>query len=454
MFEQSSPTSYSYDYAPAAEPLKEGDPFYDYEIKGWKLGPRIYKILGVSAIVNLILFAIIVQGSLLTMKGCDSPVVGRMCEVLDTVYVGSMLFGTDREYVDAAYDKTDLGDVDITYIDVSGQTPPLEYPAGYFAISNPEKYTIDPETGQMIAALPPTGVEGFPGFTGPMVPFSPSPSTGDNLFNTKPKYPKQNPNVLEGPLPGAGGSGTVTVRKPRRSGRPITDTGDPTGGQTGEVKPSPSPSVEPTAPVTDVVLNKKPWTDWADEYLQQKDPVDLNTPFEITAFGKLTKDGKFDPKSFVYGTPKGDPRMIAAVKDAIERMNESGFLQYLTMFDVKNLTFRIVQDDANVTAQLESQFDNELRPKTVQTLLGNYINQKKAAKMMAPDASQNDKDDLLLLSNAAVMAQGKKVLMQFTVPKANVQEMIQRKLAERKAEPKPANGSGAVVQPTQNTSQK
>ena len=44
------------------------------------------------------------------MKGCESPLVGRVCDVLDTVYVSSMLFGTDRDYVDAVYDKTELGD--------------------------------------------------------------------------------------------------------------------------------------------------------------------------------------------------------------------------------------------------------------------------------------------------------------------------------------------------------
>jgi hypothetical protein len=71
--------------------------FGNYEIRSWELSPRIYKILGASAIANLLALLVFAQTSLLTMKGCDSPLVGSVCQALDTVYVGAMLFGTDRE---------------------------------------------------------------------------------------------------------------------------------------------------------------------------------------------------------------------------------------------------------------------------------------------------------------------------------------------------------------------
>ena len=57
-------------------------------------------------------------------------------------YVGTVLFGTEREYADVTYEKTELGDADITYIDVSGDTPPLTYPEGYFQIANPVQYAM------------------------------------------------------------------------------------------------------------------------------------------------------------------------------------------------------------------------------------------------------------------------------------------------------------------------
>src|SRR5438270_5091987 len=92
-----------YEFHPAAAPVPEHDLFSDYEIKSWVLTPRIYKILGLSLLLNILAIIIVAQGSLLTRKGCDSPFVGSVCQVLDTVYVGSLLFGTEREYVDAAY---------------------------------------------------------------------------------------------------------------------------------------------------------------------------------------------------------------------------------------------------------------------------------------------------------------------------------------------------------------
>jgi hypothetical protein len=59
----------------------------------------------------------------------------------------------------------------------------------------------------------------------------------------------------------------------------------------------------------------------------------------------------------------------------------------------------------------------------------------------APDADQNDKDDLLLLTGAQVKADGKKIIITFDVPKDVVQQMILRKLDELAKEPKPVDGA-------------
>jgi hypothetical protein len=132
MFEQ------SYANQAPAQPMYEGDFLYHYELPSWQLGPRLYQILGASIVVNLILLSIFGQASFLTAKGCDGPLVGKVCEVLDTVYIGTMLFGTDREYADVAYDPTHLNpDDDVTFVDVSGLEAPLEYPEGYFQLANP-----------------------------------------------------------------------------------------------------------------------------------------------------------------------------------------------------------------------------------------------------------------------------------------------------------------------------
>lgn len=418
-------------------PTEEGDLFHNYEIKTWDLGTRIYKILAVSAIVNLLGLIVFAQGSLLTMKGCDSPLVGGVCQVLDTVYVGALLFGTDREFVDAAYDPTDLGDAEITFVDVSGVAPPLDYPEGYFQIANPVEYRA------MLDVANNTLPEGF---IAPGIPIT-TPSTGGSLFDTTPNIPKQNPTIIDGNLPTFGDSGAAynpTTRKGRTKKPPVTPAD--TEAKTDDGKPADKttePKVDPTAPLTDVEINKRPFVDLSTyiNELLDKNQVKLETPFLIDATGKIGKDGKLDPKSFRYTKAEStDPRMIELIKEAIEAMNDSGYLQYLSMLEGKTLTFRVQQDDQNVTALIESQFENDLRPKTISTLLNAFIGEKKKAKE-APEASQNDKDDLVLLQNATATPAGKKLVLSFTIPKGDLQQMVQRKLAEQKALPKPQNGN-------------
>ncbi|HLA94641.1 MAG TPA: hypothetical protein VK612_02885, partial [Pyrinomonadaceae bacterium] len=123
MFEQES-----YNFEVPAEPLREGDLFYQYEVGTWKITQGIIAIFGVSALLSVALIGVLAQTNVLMAKSCDSPFVGRVCQVLDMAYVGTVLFGTDREYVDAAYERTDLEDAEITWIDQTGVPAQLEYP--------------------------------------------------------------------------------------------------------------------------------------------------------------------------------------------------------------------------------------------------------------------------------------------------------------------------------------
>jgi hypothetical protein len=116
--------------------------FQDYEIKNWNLSPRIYKIIGAAAAFHLLTLLVLGQTNLLTTKGCDSPFVSTVCQVLDTVYVGSALFGTDTTFDSRDYVKTELEDADITFVDVSGQTPPLKYQTNSPRCKTPRRATF------------------------------------------------------------------------------------------------------------------------------------------------------------------------------------------------------------------------------------------------------------------------------------------------------------------------
>lgn len=430
--------------APAkAEP---GDLFYNYEIKNWELGPRIYKIVGFSAIFSLLAIFTVAQTNLLTMRGCESPFVGRVCQVLDTVYVGKVLLGTEREYVDAEYDRIDLGDAEITMIDVSNMEAPLSYPEGYFQIANPEQFAA-----MQAAANNP--MSGFP----PGIP--PSPMPGPSMLNTQPTLPKPNKNPVQGNLPDS--LFDVEGENPTTA-----DNGGRKGGKKGNTKPddaqtatnsnsntnTETPKADPTAAISGVEINKRPMVDLGNYVieLKEKNEVNLESEFEIAARGKLDKTGKLDRSSFRYiNASSTDERLIEVVKESIEAVNVAGYLQYLEQLSGKDLELFFKQDAENISAMIQSEMESETRAQAVKTWLQIGLDWTRSKKE-SPEADQDDKDDLELLKNAKIEVQGKKVVINFAVPKAVAHPMIQRKLAELAAEAKKPSGN-AVIDRNDNT---
>ncbi|HEV8593585.1 MAG TPA: hypothetical protein VGQ55_15880, partial [Pyrinomonadaceae bacterium] len=133
--------------------------------------------------LNILAFFTLGQPQLFSRGACESPFVGRVCSVLDTVYVGSILFGTERDYVDKEYEKTELSDADIVWIDQTGVEPQFTYPAGYFYKDPAQMTTEQNQFGS--------------GFLAPGIPSSPS----DSLINTPQILPKSNPNAVTGKEP-------------------------------------------------------------------------------------------------------------------------------------------------------------------------------------------------------------------------------------------------------------
>jgi len=433
--------------------MAESDLFKSYEIKNWQMSGRIYRILGLSAIGNVLAILIIAQTSLLTMKGCDSPLVGRVCQVLDTVYVGSMLFGTDREFVDAAYDKTEIGDSEITFVDVSGVTPPLSYPEGYFRLANPNEYQamLDQANGGTVDDL-----SGFPsGFPTTI------PSTGGSLLDTPPVLPPSNPNIVTGDLPPFDGDTTssykpTVYKKPRRPNRPTTNLPDIDDNAVVE-KPSPTPTPGPTPLSSETIkaveINKKPLVDFADDVAVKWDAkeVDLNQEFTIVLDGILAADGTLDIKKskFDVAKQKGDPKMIDVGKAALEALGQSGYLSYLKLLGVEKINATLVQDDKQITVIITS---SQKTPELAKTVASGINSSIAIGKVVTQDPS----DERTLLNGAKVTAEGKNFVLNFAIPKPVAQEMINRKLKESQAkkaqQPKP-NGN-LVAKPVDTTGQK
>ncbi len=420
-----------------------------YELRGWELSPRIYKILGVSALANLLFFGVAAQTSLLTMKGCESPFVGRVCQVLDTVYVGAVLFGTDREFVDAAYERIDLGEADITFVDVTGQTGPLEYPEGYFQIANPEQF----------AAMQAANQNPTFGFnpTTPIYTPPPAPPVGGGVLSRAPRLPKANPNAVKGDepdLPFTVEDETADANAGRGGNKPPLGNAN-TNGQVANANTNPQP-VNPNDPLAlPEMINRRPLVDLGNFINDEraKNQLDLQSEFELSARGKLDKNGRLDPKNFRYIKASGeDERMINVVKASIEAVNVAGYLQYLRDLTGKDLFLDLSQNETDISAVIQSEVETESRAKAIKSTLELGISIAKNRKL-AENADQNDKDDLVVLEGAKVEVEGKRVIIRFVVPKEIAHPMIERKLAEQANEAKKPNGN-AGMRPADKTAAK
>jgi len=412
--------------------------FANYEMRGWKPSPRLYKIFALSFIFNVLAVFVIGQASLLTTKGCDSPLIGSVCQVLDTVYVGSKLYGTDTDYVDEAYNPTDLSNSDIVYLDLTGAPEPLYYPSNYWEIASPERFLAQNEGFDI------TGTGGFP----PVGPIPggispPVPSTGFGLENKPQELPKQKGSVVnEADLPtgfdtdvdGNTGNPVPSGRPGRRDGLGPLSQGKTRPPKPNEGFPQMSPTPKPSMPTVDkltsVVINRTPLLDLSKEVQDMLDQkkVDLLAKVNVMAKGKLDEEGKIDPATFQFmSDDKSDPVMAELIRNAIGKLSDSGYLQYLQMLSGKDLNMSIVQDDEKFTAMVLSEVESPRRAESIRTLLNLVIKHYKDKKSV-PEADQNDKDDLALLNTATVETKGKQIMIKFEITKPEAQALIQKKL--------------------------
>jgi len=455
MFEQSLYNQEA--FAPTPE-IHEGDLFYNYEFKNWNFSPRLYKILGAAVLLDLLFLAVIGQADL-TKKGCDTFITSTVCQVIDTAYVANVLFGTEREYADAVYEKTELKDADITFVDVSNEEPELQYPEGYFALANPEQAAFLQQQANNTNS----------GYIAPGIPV-PTTSNDNNLLAQKAKLPKPNPNAVVGNIPssplGDSTDDPTVASEPNGPGSKKfpgskTGTGQPTtspkaGGQNGNTSAtnnSTTAATEPDEAKQDqfgVYINKRPMKDQAKETIAKvtANEVKLDQPFKvvISATLGLGSDGKTivlknpTPEKVDKNIPN-DPQLAKLAQEWILRVGDAGWFGYLDKLKSKKIVITVEQNEteliANVRADQPSVNDANSIAAGLKVLLGVAVDKAKG-------------DDQLFLQKASVTSDGKAFILNFSIPKNEAQDMIQRKLAEGK-EPAAQPSSTAVNSPAGNS---
>ncbi|MDQ3322640.1 MAG: hypothetical protein M3525_09480 [Acidobacteriota bacterium] len=453
---------------------QEKEIFEGYEIKTWNFSPRIYKILGASAALNLFAVLVLGQTNLLTVKGCESPFVSSVCQVLDAVYAGSALLGTDSEFVSKEYQKTELEDADITYIDVSSDTPPLNYPEGYFALANPEQFAMPQDP---MAAIN----DGFGGSSfGDFPTYQAPPAIGSSdLLATQPNLPPVNDNPIIGDLPSSINSApppsysytpprtrkTPRIRIPKQPRIPNespkdlpdfggAETAENTGGKAkDETKPEAPKEEIKSEKVAGVEINKKPFEDLGDALNDklEKKQIDLTKPFFVVLDATITADGKFDPKKSKFSRAEGDKEMSDIAKLALEAVGNSGILGHLKNNGIDRVSITLVQDNEKISAIILS---DQKTPEKARTTASGF-NTLLSALILADNNGFTKLDDnsKTLVNNSKVTSDGKNFVLNFAIPKQMGQDLIDQSLkqrAEKKNNPA-SNGNGVSQNANQNT---
>lgn len=451
--------------------MQEQELFQGYEVKNWEFSPRLYKILVFSAVFNVLAIFVLAQTNLLTMKGCDSPLVGGVCQVLDTLYVGGTALTASKEYVNEPYEKTELPSADeIVWIPVSEE--PFRYPDGYRQLANPELY----------APQSPTEIQGDGTFP-QNIPGIPNPTTGGgaDLIASQPVLPPNNPNAVTNKpdlpysfdtnptIPKPGKTKKQPKYKPNPTNPTLSNDSPDLPNLTDDKTATNNKTKNPTDDkVSDVVIRKNVMKDYAAVVREKYDKkeVDLTQNFKVVAEGVLTKDGKLDvtpdkktklPKSRIV-VKEGNPEMVTVVEQAIAAVGDSGWLGYLRNQGVEKIQFMVVQDNDNLQVIITSDLATPERANTVSSGLGGVIS---GALLLDKNGFKKLGDDeKVLLSNAKVSVNpqnAKQFVLNFVLPKPVAQEMITRKLKESNEE-KPTeqktNGNSAQVRNTNQTTAK
>jgi len=150
--------------------------------------------------------------------------------------------------------------------------------------------------------------------------------------------------------------------------------------------------------------------------------LNLNASFSVTIEGVLNKDGRFDAKNTKFIKSEGDKEMVEVAKQAIEAVNDSGFLGYLENLGSNKITWTLGQDEKQLFSTLQSVQPNENKAKTISSGFNLII--------AAGKNKRKGKDEEVLLNSLQVTSQGNNVIFNMAMPKEIAQEMIQRKLAE------------------------
>ena len=317
----------------------------------------------------------------------------------DTLNIASIIANT--KFVDKPYNRTEIAD-EVQLVQIGEK---FRYPSGYFT----------PE-GQVAAELPPPVGAG----AGPD-PFAPkiiSQASSEREPQASPSpTPEASASPAASPVASASGSPASAVAQASPAASPLT----PEEAQK---------QLEQTAEQNNVELpdenqiNKQVLKDFAAyaNDLKKQGKLDIDKPFEIVIEAELDEKGKL--KNARVAKKAGDENLVDLFRRMVAALNDSGFLAYLQPISKDNpgATVRITvkQGESEVLASVESEASSPERAESLARALNNLL--------YFGAGSRAGKDEEVLMKNTNATPDGKRVVVNFSMPRQSVVDMIKKQL--------------------------
>jgi Ni,Fe-hydrogenase III component G len=313
--------------------------------------------------------------------------------VRDTVNLAALIAST--KFVDKDYEATQIGDgVQLV------QVAKFRYPDGYFAVEGQGSAATapDPFAPKIISQAQRGG--------GVEPEASPSPS------------PEPSASPLASPSASASSSAAVAQASPANSSStPLT----PEEAQK---------QLEETAKENNLSLpdenqiNRKPLKDFAAyaNELKKQGKLDLDKPFEMVLVAELDDKGKLQNVRPLKKS--GDENLNALFGRMVAALNDSGLLIYLQPMSKDNpgstVTITIKQGDKDVLASIESEASSAASAERLAKGFNGLL--------FLGARTRQGKDEAIIMENTNATPDGKKVVVNFTMPRQSVVDLIKKQM--------------------------
>jgi hypothetical protein len=340
----------------------------------------VTRLIGASLVLHLVLMWLVVY----------------IPALRDGLNIGALIANT--RFVDKPYDATQIGD-DVQLVQLSDK---FHYPEGYFA----------PES-QINGQLPSQAAA-----TDPFAPKIISQASKERNVNPE-ASPSPSPVASPSPSGSAAASASPSVATAQASptGSPLTpDEAQKQLDKVAEQNDLPLPDENE--------INKKVLKDFA-KYandLKTQGKLDLNKPFEVVIEAELDEKGKLKNPRFTKKA--GDENLVDLFGRLIAAVNDSGFLIYLQPISKDNpgatVKITVKQGESEVLASVESETSSPQRAESLAKILNTAL--------YFGAGSRAGHDEEILMKNTSATPDGKRVVVNFSMPRQSVVDMIKKQI--------------------------